>query len=313
MKSTMKLLAILFGALMLVNAVCATQSSREQLNQMIEQLQKTPQDGALREEIIKLARKEKPAPVIPEEARRSFVRGNTAFSDAKSQADYARAVKRYDQALLIAPWWGDAYFNAAKALELQQDYGRAIQSLRLFVLTGPSAEDARKALDYSYALEDKQEKQSKEKANRETAARADEAKYGWLLGNWKEHYGSNYSVMVWDTSVQASRSGNQVLFKTSSGRVGVYPNGRSFSHPLDPNNQPDFRATLGESGDISWEHDFGSSPSNCPTQNGWVKVNAVVSSDRRTVSITYPSMMVYGPGVCSPNGNSYDEFTFTRE
>src|SRR5229473_521854 len=133
-------------------------SSGDELQQLTAQLQQSPSDKALREKIIKLAQELKPAPAIPEEARRSFVRGNTAFSEAKGPDDYARAVQRYEEASAIAPWWGDPYFNLAKALELRQEYSRAIEATRLFVLTAPSADDARKAQDYSYVLEDKQEK-----------------------------------------------------------------------------------------------------------------------------------------------------------
>jgi tetratricopeptide (TPR) repeat protein len=172
MNITSKLIIFIFALLALTANVYA-QTLREELQQMVEQLQKSPSDNALREKIITLATSIKPAPAIPEEARRSFVRGNTAFSEAKSQEDYARAVQRYEEALVIAPWWGDAYFNLAKALEQRQEYSRAIQSLKLFVLTGPTADEARKAQDYNYALEDKQEKLTKEKSRQEMAEFAD--------------------------------------------------------------------------------------------------------------------------------------------
>jgi len=167
MKTTGKLIIFIFTSLILTASAYAL-SPREELKQMVEQLQKTPNDNALREKIIKLATGIKPALAIPEEARRSFVRGNTAFSEAKGPDDYARAVQRYEEALVIAPWWGDAYFNLAKALEQRQEYSRAIQTIKLFVLTGPAADDARKAQDYSYALEDKQEKLAKEKTDKES-------------------------------------------------------------------------------------------------------------------------------------------------
>ena len=165
---------IISGLLMVLNSGALaepTSSPRGQLKESIEQLQKTPDDAALREKIIKLAKKVKPAPVVPEEARRAFVRGNTAFSEAKGPEDYARAIQRYDEALLVAPWWRDPYFNLAKSLELQKEYGRAIQSIKLFLLTGPSADDARKAQDYSYALEDKQEKLVKMKSDQEAVVK----------------------------------------------------------------------------------------------------------------------------------------------
>lgn len=172
MKSTSKLLVIILTFMVLAASAFA-QSPREQLSQMVVQLQKTPNDNALREKIIKLAAGIKPPPAVSEEARRSFVRGNTAFSGAKEPDDYARAVQRYEEALVIAPWWGDAYFNLAKALELRQEYSRAIQAIKLFVLTDPAADDVRKAKDYSYALEDKQEKLTKEKTDKESAARTE--------------------------------------------------------------------------------------------------------------------------------------------
>jgi hypothetical protein len=44
-------------------------SPREQLQQYIADLQKKPDDQALREKIIKLARGMKPAPAVPKEAK----------------------------------------------------------------------------------------------------------------------------------------------------------------------------------------------------------------------------------------------------
>jgi len=72
MKLTMKLLVLLFGVLMLANSANA-ESPREQLKQMVEQLQQSPSDNALREKIIKLAQELRPAPAVPEEARRHFI------------------------------------------------------------------------------------------------------------------------------------------------------------------------------------------------------------------------------------------------
>ncbi|OGS95757.1 MAG: hypothetical protein A3K04_11240 [Gallionellales bacterium RBG_16_56_9] len=42
------------------------ESPREQLRQMVEQLQNNPNDNALREKIIKQAQTIKPTPVVPE-------------------------------------------------------------------------------------------------------------------------------------------------------------------------------------------------------------------------------------------------------
>lgn len=87
MKTTCNLLIAAFTLLTLTASAYA-QSPREQLNQLTAQLQQTPTDNVLRERIIKLGAEIKPAPAIPEEARRPFVRANTALKDAKTEAEY---------------------------------------------------------------------------------------------------------------------------------------------------------------------------------------------------------------------------------
>lgn len=75
----------LLVALTVAVSLCApllAQSPREQLQQMVEQLQKAPSDSALRERIIKLALTVKPSPVLPPEAERRMARGGAAFSGA---------------------------------------------------------------------------------------------------------------------------------------------------------------------------------------------------------------------------------------
>lgn len=160
MKTISKLLIIVFTFLALTMNAYAL-SPREQLKQMVEQLQKSPADNGLREKIIKLAITIKPAPAISEEARRAFVRGNAAMSEAKTPEEYARAVQLYTEALLIAPWWGDPYFNLGKAHELRQEYDAAILGLRFFLLTGITGNEARQAQDHIYVLEEKRDQQIK--------------------------------------------------------------------------------------------------------------------------------------------------------
>lgn len=58
----------------------------------------------------------KPAPTVPEEAERSFVKGVAFLKEAKDAADFDLAVAAFRQALLIAPWWSDAYYNLGIAL-----------------------------------------------------------------------------------------------------------------------------------------------------------------------------------------------------
>ena len=70
------------------------ESPREQLNQMVQQLQQNPTDNALREKIIALAQTIKPAPTVPEEAIRHEGCGKFAFRNAKSSGFLAQLTRR---------------------------------------------------------------------------------------------------------------------------------------------------------------------------------------------------------------------------
>ena len=169
MTSTGKLIIFVFTFLALTSSADA-QSSREQLQQMVEQLQKTPSDHALRERIIKLGAEITPAPAVPEEARRAFIRGNTAFASAKDPAGFSRAIERFEEASTLAPWWADPYFNLAKACEGAQDFDRALRALIYYRTTATTEADKRQALDLTYALEEKRDLKKADTASASAAA-----------------------------------------------------------------------------------------------------------------------------------------------
>ena len=146
MKSAMKFLSLLFTVLILTNTANA-ESPREQLKQMVGQLQANPDDNALREQIIKLAQELKPAPAVPEEAERRMARGTAAFKGAKSVADYRDAAKEFEQATLAAPWYGDAYLNLGVTQDKAENYEAALRSLKLAQLASPNDKEI-KALIY---------------------------------------------------------------------------------------------------------------------------------------------------------------------
>ena len=104
MKPTTKLLIVGLACLALAASAYA-QSPREQLKQMVAQLQKSPDDNALREKIIKLAPMLKPSPALPEEAKRFEGRAQFAFKNAKSPSDYldvASDVRKHTAGLEVA-------------------------------------------------------------------------------------------------------------------------------------------------------------------------------------------------------------------
>jgi len=116
MRLTMKLLALFLGVLMLANVANAA-SSREQLKQMVEQLQQSPNDDALREKIIKSAQKLKPAPAVPDTAVEFEGRAQFAFKNAKINDDYLAAAREYEKAVAAAPWVSGYYSDLCTIYE----------------------------------------------------------------------------------------------------------------------------------------------------------------------------------------------------
>lgn len=175
MTSTGKLIILVLTFLALAASVDA-QSPREQLSQMVEQLQKTPSDTALRERIIKLGSEIKPAPAISEEANRAFVKGNVFQKEAKDASGYELAISAYREALHIAPWWGDAYYNLAVALESARQFGVAIASIKLYMASVQAGSaEAREAQNRMYAIEAKHELANIPQARAATEREKDEA------------------------------------------------------------------------------------------------------------------------------------------
>ena len=141
MKTTGKL--IIFGlTLLALTASTYAQSPREQLNQMVQQLQKTPNDNALREKIINLAAGIKPALAVPPEAERFEGRAHYAFKSAKSEADILDAAREYLKAVDAAPWVADYYFNLCAILEKANRPAEAIRACKFFLIAAPAAPDA---------------------------------------------------------------------------------------------------------------------------------------------------------------------------
>lgn len=152
MKTTSKLIIFIFTFLAMTASAFA-QTPREELQQMVKQLQENSYDRELREKIIKLAQTLKPAPEISEEARRSFIIGEALFKQAKNLRPAYEAAKAFQAATTLAPWWSDAYWNLSAAKQFIGEYDDAKNALRFYLLTNPSAADSRMAQDRLYAID----------------------------------------------------------------------------------------------------------------------------------------------------------------
>lgn len=109
-------------------------------------------DISTRRLVIKLGRQLKPAPAISEEARKYFVEGSAIVKAAKNSTQQVLAVTSFIEALKIAPWWGDAYYNLGVAQDLAERYDEAEIALNFYLLTNPSEVERRDVQDRIYAL-----------------------------------------------------------------------------------------------------------------------------------------------------------------
>jgi tetratricopeptide (TPR) repeat protein len=184
-KFTIKVLALLVGTLILAN-VANAQSAREQLQQLTTQLQRSPADQALRENIIKLALTLDPKPSIPDAATLSEGAAEYAFKNAQNTSDYSDAAKQYEKALLIAPWIAADYFNCGVAHEKAGENNEAIRSFNLYILAAPNADDLqgvkKRIGGLQYAAQkaaDDASRPAREAAMRDAAAREADERMGF--------------------------------------------------------------------------------------------------------------------------------------
>jgi tetratricopeptide (TPR) repeat protein len=171
---------ILTGCCLPSISLAQSPSAQQTLMQYVSDLQKSPNDYALRQRIVEHAQTMQPAPAIPEQARRHYVRALTLFEDAKQPSDSAEAVEEFRQALLIAPWWGEAYMKMGLALETAQRYEEAIASLKLFMATRPHAELLRKTQDEIYKIEARRDRAARTSSPQALAAKKQNEYEDWL-------------------------------------------------------------------------------------------------------------------------------------
>jgi hypothetical protein len=139
MKSISKLIIFIFTFLALAASAYA-QSPREELQQMVQKLQKTPSDNALREKIIKLAPTLHPSPALPDTAIAFEGRAQFAYKNAKSEGDFLAAAREYEKAVAVAPWVPGYYSDLCMIYEKAGKYEDAKRHCGFYLigLTDPA-------------------------------------------------------------------------------------------------------------------------------------------------------------------------------
>ncbi len=156
---------------------------RSALLQLTAQLKDRPDFKRTRSLIIKLSSELKPAPAIPEEARKHFVEGTAIVKAAKNRAQQTMAAQSFTEALKIAPWWGDAYYNLGVAQELAEKYDEAEQAFNFYLLSKPSEAEKREVQDRIYGLSAKRKLAGTKKAE-ETERLRPSVEGRWTNGMW---------------------------------------------------------------------------------------------------------------------------------
>ncbi len=114
-------------------------------------------DQKLRKKIINLVVSTGQRPSMPDKVQEHSDRAQSFMKRAQGTEGYEQAIAELEAALLIAPWWGEAYFNLGLLLEKVGDYEGAVGSLRLYLLSAPDAKDAgavkKKIIDIEVAKE----------------------------------------------------------------------------------------------------------------------------------------------------------------
>lgn len=99
-----------------------------------------------------------PPPDVPAEAKRHMSRGIAAVESAKTSDDFKVACNEFRQVIALAPWLPNGYRNLAIAQDKAGLYGNSLASLRLYLMTKPSAADADWAEDLKSKVEFRMEK-----------------------------------------------------------------------------------------------------------------------------------------------------------
>ena len=179
--ATGKILSAIFLLLFCASVSTAhAQTPQQALARYISDLQKSPNDYALRERIIKHVQTMKPAPAVPEEARRYLVRGKAAFKGTREVKDFNEAAEEFKKALLYAPWLAEGYYNLGIIQDKAGLYADAMQNLKFYLMAAPNAPDTEKVKDLIYEIEYRQEKASKESNPAAIAAKKQNEYEDWL-------------------------------------------------------------------------------------------------------------------------------------
>jgi len=138
------------------------------------------QDQRVRNSLIKVVRAMPAPPPVPDGVVRSMVRGETMVKMGGG-GNFAAAAKEIEDAVTAAPWLADAYYNLGIVQEKAEEFGKAMQNLKLCLAAAPQSPNANAIQARIFALEVMQEDQQKLQS---------------IAGSWKSRNGNNYTATL---------------------------------------------------------------------------------------------------------------------
>ena len=118
------------------------QDPRTNLAESLDEFQQVPSDDAKREKVIHLAAALPTFPPIPQEARQLGLQASALMKQTSALEELWKPIELLRNALVIAPWWGNAYYDLSRALELSGKYDDAVKQLNYYLELKPSETDA---------------------------------------------------------------------------------------------------------------------------------------------------------------------------
>lgn len=153
----------------------ADAAARKQLAAYLADFQNSPDDAALRNKIVELAKTMKPAPAIPQLARDTFAHAAAQMKAASSPDDFKAAARHFEQVAVQAPWYADAYYSAASAYAKAADYDNAKRNLALYLAAVHPGVDTQAAVELGRGLDRQLDEQQLQLALRQFNANPTDA------------------------------------------------------------------------------------------------------------------------------------------
>jgi ankyrin repeat protein len=114
----------------------------------VADLQDHPRDRARRDHVVQLAAALPELPPVPENAHRLYARASALMEEASGTQDLEQPLNLLRAALNVAPWWGEAYRQLSRALEMTGQYEVAEKNLNYYLALHPPEAEARAARDH---------------------------------------------------------------------------------------------------------------------------------------------------------------------